>query len=208
MDDFLTAVEIGCVALLLLRDKAPEARGTEQRLEESITEINERFEQHAVGYQFENGRIIRVDSKFAHAEIMKPALQLLIAPMFAKANEEFLGAHKHYRAGAFKDCVTAANRAFESMLKAICDTEKWTYSKGDRAPELITKVTNNGLFTHQFCPTNKPNRRMPHGRMSMELYAKIVRELAAGGYKGIVMFGLFAEPFEDRFLIERVASPA
>jgi len=46
--------------------------------------------------------------------------------------------------------VTAANRAFESMLKAICDTENWTYSRGDRASELITKATNNGLFTHEF----------------------------------------------------------
>ena len=47
-------------------------------------------------------------------------------------------AHRHYRAGEWKDCVTASNRAFESMLKAICDAEGWTYGKGDRASELIT----------------------------------------------------------------------
>ena len=70
--------------------------------------------------------------------------------MFAKANEEFFSAHRQYRAGAFKDCVTGANRAFESALKAICDTEGWTYDKGDRASELVTKVTGNGLFTHAF----------------------------------------------------------
>jgi hypothetical protein len=70
--------------------------------------------------------------------------------MFTKANEEFLSAHKHYRAGAFKDCITAANRAFESTLKAICDIERWPYDRGDRASELVTKVTNNGLFTHAF----------------------------------------------------------
>jgi hypothetical protein len=52
--------------------------------------------------------------------------------------------------GSFKDCVTAANRAFESALKAICDTEQWAYDKGDRASELVTKVTNHGLFTHAF----------------------------------------------------------
>jgi hypothetical protein len=78
------------------------------------------------------------------------ALRLLTVPIFIKANEEFLSAHKRYREGSFKDCVTAANRAFESTLKAICDTELWTYDKGDRASELVTKVTDKGLFTHAF----------------------------------------------------------
>ncbi len=150
MDDFLSALEVGCIMLELLRDKNPEIRRAEGHSQESIDEINRRFQQHSVGYQFENGQIIRIDSKIAHAEIVKPALQLLASPVFAKANEEFLSAHRHYRTGAFKDCVTAANRAFESALKAICDTEGWPYDRGDRASELVTKVTNNGLFTHDF----------------------------------------------------------
>lgn len=150
IDDFLSAVEIGCRALEFYRGESPEGRGAEEKAEDSIDEINQRFEQHAVGYQFESGQIIRVDSKAAHAEIVRPALRLLTVPIFVKANEEFLSAHKHYREGSFKDCVTAANRAFESTLKAICDTELWTYDKGDRASELVTKVTSNGLFTHAF----------------------------------------------------------
>jgi hypothetical protein len=133
-----------------IRGESPKLRGAEQRSEDSIEEINRRFEQHSIGYQFENRQMIRVDSKIAHAEIIKPALQLLTESMFSKANEEFLSAHKHYRVGSFKDCVTAANRAFESTLKAICDTEAWSYDKGDRAPELVTNVTNKGLFTHDF----------------------------------------------------------
>jgi hypothetical protein len=150
MDDFLSAVEIGCVVLDVLRGQNPELRGAEQDSEDAINEINKRFQQHSVGYQFENRHIIRVDSRIAHSEIIKPALQLLTAPVFSKANEEFLSAHKHYRVGCFKDCVTAANRAFESVMKAICDTEGWSYDKGDRASELVTNVTNKGLFTHDF----------------------------------------------------------
>jgi hypothetical protein len=150
IDDFLSAVEIGCVALSILEDEAPEFRGAEQQAFESLKEINQRFEQHAVGYQFENRHIIRVDSKIIHAEIIKPALQLLSAPIFQRANDEFFGAHKHYRAGAYKDCVTAANRAFESVLKAICDDENWAYDKGARAADLVTVVNTNGLFTHDF----------------------------------------------------------
>ena len=125
-------------------------RGAEQTAQEALREINQRFEQHAVGYQFENGQIIRVDNKLTHAEIIKPALLLLTAPVFAKANEDFMRAHRHYRAGEYKDSVTASHRAFESMLKAICDTEQWEYGKGDGASELVTKVNEKGLFTHAF----------------------------------------------------------
>ena len=150
VDDFLSAVEIGCLALTAYVNKNFQARGAVQDAENALREINQRFEQHGVGYQFESNHIIRVDSKIAHAEIVKPALQLLTAPMFTKANKEFHSSHRHYRAGAYKDCVTAANRAFESALKAICDTEGWPYDRGDRASELVTKVTNNGLFTHDF----------------------------------------------------------
>lgn len=150
MDDFLSGVEIGCRVLDALRDKQIEVRGAQQAAGESIEELNGRFEQHAVGYQFENGYIIRVDSKVTHAEIIKPALKLLTSPLFSKANTDFMTAHRHYRANEFKDCVTAAHRAFESMLKAICDIEKWEYGGGDRASDLVTKVSSKGLFTHDF----------------------------------------------------------
>ena len=152
IDDFLSAVELGCVGLCLLNNAydVPKDRGAQLRAADAIEEINGRFEQHAVGYQFENRQIIRVDSKLTHAEIIKPALVLLTAPEFHKANEDFMAAHRHYRANEFKDCVTAANRAFESMLKAICDTEKWEFGKGDSAAQLVTVVVNNGLFSHNF----------------------------------------------------------
>ncbi len=152
IDDFLSAVKIGCAGLSIVRDEydGTARRGAKQKGVDAITEINGRFEQHSVGYQFENGQIIRVDSKLTHSEIIKPALVLLTAPLFTKANEDFMTAHRHYRANEFKDCVTAANRAFESMLKAICETERWEYGKGDGAAELVTKVRSNGLFTHDF----------------------------------------------------------
>jgi hypothetical protein len=154
MYDFLSAVEIGCVGLrtigVVYGIDVPMYRGAQQTTVDAIEEINGRFDQHSVGYQFENGQIIQVDSKLAHTEIIKPALVLLTAPEFSKANEDFMTAHRHYRAKEFKDCVTAANRAFESMLKAICDTEKWEYGRGDGAAQLVAKVRSKGLFTHDF----------------------------------------------------------
>jgi hypothetical protein len=153
VDDFLSAVEIGCLGLVITRDDYEHQvreRGAIYKAAISIDEINGRFEQHAVGYRFENGHIIRVDSQLNHAELIKPALKLLTAPIFAKANDDFMTAHRHYRTGEFKDCVTAAHRAFESMLKAICEVEKWEYAKGDGSSELVSKVNAKGLFTHDF----------------------------------------------------------
>jgi AbiJ N-terminal domain 4 len=153
MDEFLSAVEIGCIGLRIISNDYidnPKSRGAQQSAVDAIEEINGRFEQHSVGYQFENGQIIPVDSKLMHAEIIKPALVLLTAREFSKANEDFMTVHRHYRANEFKDCVTAANRAFESMLKAICDAEQWEYDKGDSAAHLVTTVKAKGLFTHDF----------------------------------------------------------
>ena len=152
IDEWISVVEICCKIMSMLIDKHNVYVNTtdSDAAEGALAEINTRFDQHKVGYQFENGWIIRKDSEFVHVEIIKPALALLTAPEFAKADEDFMTAHTHYRTGKFKDAVNAANRAFESMLKAICDLENWTYSSGDRASELVTLVNTNGLFTHDF----------------------------------------------------------
>lgn len=150
IDDFLDAVEIGCRILSILSSRPRDLRGADSEAGDAIEEINRRFEQHAVGYQFESSHIVRMDSKLTHAELIKPALQLLTSPLFSKGNDEFLKAHKHYRTGDFKDCITAANRSFESVLKAICDAEEWPYEKGDVAARLVSLVKQEGLFTHDF----------------------------------------------------------
>jgi AbiJ N-terminal domain 4 len=149
IEEWISIVEICCMMAAWVVDHG----GSQKRREaasSAITKINHRFRQHRVGYQFENGRIIRKDSELMHAEVIKPALALLSTPAFAKANEEFMTAHRHYRTGTYKDAVTAANRAFESMLKAICELENWTYGSGDTAARLVAVVTSNGLFTHDF----------------------------------------------------------
>ncbi|MGA3309436.1 MAG: hypothetical protein ABSD08_12590 [Xanthobacteraceae bacterium] len=115
-------------------------------LDEAIEEPNQRFREHGVGYQFSGGTIIRVDSEYVHAEVVKPALALLSDERFAAANEEFLTAHRHYREDRHKDCVVAANRAFETTLKTICRARGWAFDPGDRASELVTLVRNQGLL--------------------------------------------------------------
>lgn len=58
--------------------------------DEAIQELNERFKENGVGYQFENGQLIKVDSKFTHTETIKPVLALLQdTKRYKGANQEF-----------------------------------------------------------------------------------------------------------------------
>ena len=114
--------------------------------DDAISELNHRFREHGVGYQYESGQIIRIDSQFIHFEAVKPALIMLSEPMYKNANEEFLKAHKLYRERNYKDCVNNCLNAFESCLKIICQKRRWNYGKNDTANRLIAIVFDNGLI--------------------------------------------------------------
>jgi hypothetical protein len=120
------------------------------RKQNKIAEINYRFRQSAIGFQFEGGQFIKVDDQFIHAEVVKPAIGLLTSDStYAAAASEFMTAHQHYREGSNQDAVVAANRAFESTLKAICAKRGWPFDKGARASDLVKAVRQHGLFpTH------------------------------------------------------------
>ena len=64
---------------------------------EAIEELNARFKEHGVGYYYSDQQIIRVDSEFVHAQVVKPTLVVLRKKGFASAQAEFLKAHEHYR---------------------------------------------------------------------------------------------------------------
>jgi hypothetical protein len=96
-------------------------RSVEQSEQEAIEELNHRFREHGVGYQFEDDEILRVDSQYVHAEVVKPAIALLNTAGFEGALDEFLKAHEHYRKGRHGEAMIEALKAFESTMKAICD---------------------------------------------------------------------------------------
>lgn len=117
-----------------------------EAIEYAIFEINYRFEEHRVGYQFESGQVIRIDNEIIHNEATKPALVLLHDPLFKGANEEFLEAHEHYRQGKYKDCIANCCKALESTLKIICQINGWDIKPKDGASRLIDKCLKNGLL--------------------------------------------------------------
>ena len=113
---------------------------------EAISELNSRFKEAGIGYQFESGDIIRVDSEFLHSEAVKPILMLLRKKPFDTVNKEFLSAHENYRHGRYEACIVDANKSFESMLKVICTRKGWSYDQKDTAKKLIATCLNNGLI--------------------------------------------------------------
>ena len=106
-------------------------------LAEGIRELNSRFLENRVGYQYDNGQMLRVDSEISHSEVVRPALQLLSAPHFSAANGEYLRAYEHYRNGRYSEAIVEAEKAFESTMKVICDRRAWPYPPGATAVQLV-----------------------------------------------------------------------
>lgn len=127
-------------------DHALDYLGVRITCDDAVTELNERFQEHKVGYQYESGCIIRVDSHFVHAEIVKPLLLLVSSSEYTKVDKDFRAAHDHFRNKNYKDSIVASGRAFESAMKAICSKHKWPISDGDRAADLIKKLRERHLF--------------------------------------------------------------
>lgn len=112
---------------------------------DAIDELNTRFREHAIGFAYENGQVMRVDSQVIHSEIVKPALALLADASYVGANEEFMSAHRHYREGRYKEAIIDALKALESVLKVICRKRKWTYDETGTAKQLLDVCFANGL---------------------------------------------------------------
>ena len=114
---------------------------------QAIDELNQRFREHGIGYQYNNGQIIRIDSAFLHAEAVVPALTLISSEEFSGAEQEFRSAHEHYRKQEYKAAIVDAQRAFESTMKTICKKFGWDCNhEGDTASILINIVLKNELI--------------------------------------------------------------
>ena len=114
--------------------------------DDAISDLNDRFRRAGVGYTFNNGILMRIDSELIHAEVVKPSLMYLNNPGFTGPKEEFLKAYTHYREGRTKEAIVGANNAFESTLKAICDQRQLEYQSGARASDLLKLVRNANLL--------------------------------------------------------------
>ena len=108
--------------------------------------LNTRFREAQVGYQFENGQIIRINDQFIHAEVMKPALSFLSEKGFEGANNEFIQSHKKYRHGDYKGSLMESAKAFESVLKIILRKHGQDVTERDTASALLNKFFGLNLL--------------------------------------------------------------
>lgn len=115
-------------------------------IDDAIFELNYRFRENGLGYQFEYPYIIRVDSKFIHGEVVKPVLFLMNDPIYTNADDEFLTAHEHYRQGRYEEAIVEANKAFESVMKVIHSKRDWDLPSPANAKKLITSLMSRGLL--------------------------------------------------------------
>ena len=121
-------------------------RNPSEKADSAIEELNYRFKDHGIGYQFTNGKIIRTDSELIHSDVVKPALLLLNQMHYAGAQDEFLKAHEHYRKRNAKEALSECLKAFESVMKTICDRRGWQYGSNATAKPLIQACFDNRLI--------------------------------------------------------------
>lgn len=143
----LDAVELSCHVIEIRASKFGflNRKDAAQKAADAVREVNERFAESGVGYRYEEHEIIRVDSEFVHAEVVKPALAVLCGKPFAGAQDEFLNAHEHYRKGHTKEALNDALKAFESVLKCVCDSQGWAYPAGATSKALLDIVFSKEL---------------------------------------------------------------
>jgi len=117
--------------------------------DQAINELNYRFRQYGLGYEFDDGQIVKKSNEFIHQKIVKPSLSLLHDKRFKGAEEEFLKAFESYQNGNNKDAILNAHKAFESTMKCICKEKKIKYKEDDPSKILIKHLIESN-FIHQY----------------------------------------------------------
>ena len=146
---------------------------------DAIMELNYRFKQHNLGYEFVNSQIITIDSTLLHETAVKPALKLLFEEGFEGAEDEIRKAYEKRRKGDNKNAILEAGKAFESTMKIICDKQGYTYDKSrDTAQKLISILENNGFYPSYM------NAHLTNIRATLETGLPVMRNKVSGHGQG------------------------
>lgn len=180
-------------------------RNPNELVDNAIEELNFRFREHSIGYQYENGNIIRVDSEYLHSQTVKPVLLLLYAEEFKGVNDEFLNAHEHYRKGEHKECLNYCLKAFESMMKSICEKQQWNYNQNDTSKTLLDICFKNNLIpsfwqTHFTSLRSMLESGIPTGRNKLSGHGQGTEIIDVPAY--VVSFILHSTAASLIFLVE------
>ena len=175
----------------------------------AIAELNYRFKQHNLGYEFANSQIITIDSTFLHKTAVKPALKILFEEGFEGAEDEIRNAYERRRKGdnknaileagkAFevlkmksemlmrerrkgdnKNAILEAGKAFESTMKIICDKQGYAYDKNKDTAQKLITILENNGFYPSYM-----NAHLTSIRTTLETGLPVVRNKVAGHGQG------------------------
>lgn len=177
-----------------LRNTKPEYRydyDSNGKVDEAIIELNFRFKQHGLGYEFVNGEIIRIDNTIIHKDIIKPALRLIYDEGFSGAEEEIRRAFEYRRKSDNKNAILEAEKAFESTMKTICDKKGYVYDKAKDTAQKLIKI----LESNNFYPTYM-SAHLTNLRTTLETGLPVIRNKNAGHGQGSLVVNIpdeFAE---------------
>ncbi|WP_297522477.1 STM4504/CBY_0614 family protein [uncultured Clostridium sp.] len=156
-DEILDIIEVSFVAIETVVPKnytlERQCFNINQEADGAIEELNYRFKENNIGYEYINEKIIRKDREITHAEIVKPAIKILYELEFEGPNDEFMEAHKNYRNGEYKNAINNAQKSFESMMKTICEKMGYEYNKDKDASKTLIKK----LVDEEFIPKHLSN---------------------------------------------------
>lgn len=181
--DFLDAIDyffhIIDRKLRTLKPEYKYAYDVDTAVGDAIMELNYRFKQHNLGYEFINSQIITIDSTLLHETSVKPTLRLLFEEGFEGAEAEIREAYEKRRKDDNKNAILEEGKAFESTMKIICEKQGYTYDKAkDTAQKLISALEKDG-----FCPSYM-NAQLTSIRTTLETGLPIVRNKVSGHGQG------------------------
>lgn len=157
--------------------------------DQAIIELNNRFKQHNLGYEFINGEIIRIDNKVLHQEVIKPALRLLSEEGFEGAEEEFRKAFEYRRKGDNRNAILEAGKSFESTMKTICDRKGYVYDRAKDTAKSLISILERNAFYQSYMSAHVTNLRT-----TLETGLPVVRNKNAGHEQGSTIV-----PVSDEF---------
>lgn len=176
-EDFLDLVDYTFTAIVS-NEKVVNIVGR-GKINSAIEELNYRFKQHSLGYEFDNGRLTAKTNEQIHKEVIKPALRLLSNKSFQGAEEEYFQAFNFFKEGKNKEAILNAIKAFESVLKIICEKMKYPYDKDkDGAKQLLQHLSE-----HNFYPSYLESH-LTGIRLTLESGAPTLRNKKAGHGQG------------------------
>jgi len=149
LDQLLDMIEF-CLQVIDKLSKLPnnfsEQRNAKMLPKNALSEVNKKFLQASVGYQFIDGIILKISNELLYQKLIIPAINLLDKPAFKNANDEYMMAHTHFKAGLNKECLNECLKALESTLKIIYTLKDWQYDTKAGLAGLIDVAYDNKLI--------------------------------------------------------------